>query len=194
MIKVTRDSLKKQNMVVANLGDYDTYRKRSIIFYFFLFGGTALSYSLVFFALRFAFAPAEAFFIAHIVAMVLINASLITWVAVDLFSPVPIPKGRGARPKIMSILCLFCMVLVLFFLLLYYCEELGRYLFFVGIPSFILYGLVALFAERCDRVREDTYCDNAYVDDDYNLNDELVSNYSFKDYPCNIWHRNEEDE
>ena len=62
---------------------------------------------------------------------------------------------------------------------------------FTTIFAFILYGLVALFAERCEKVREDAYPSYA-GDDDYDLNTDLVTNPAFKDYECNIWH--EEDE
>jgi len=192
MIKLTKDSFKKQNMVVAFIGDYGEYRKRSIMFYCFLFGGTAVSYGIVFTALMFAYETATAFIIAHSIAMGVVNTSLITWVVLDLLKPIPIPQGKGSKPKSMTILCLFCMVL--FFDLVLYgrgLDGLALKVFVAGAGGFILYGLVALFAERIDNVREDTYCDTPYVDNDYDLNDDLVCNPSFKDYSCNIYHEDD---
>ncbi len=192
MIKLTQDSFKRQNMVAAFVGDHDTYKKRSIMFYWFLFGGTAVSYGIVFPALTFVYEPAVAFIIAHSIAMGVVNAALITWVALDLLRPIPIPQGKGSNPKAMSILCLFCVVLV--FILILYTRSLDAFalkVFVAGAGGFILYGLVALFAERIDNVREDAYCDNYVVDNDYDLNDDLVCNPSFKDYSCNIYHEDD---
>lgn len=192
MIKLTKESFKKQNMVVC-MGDYGAYRRRSIMFYCFLFGGTAASYGAVFAAMMLFYKTDVAFIVAHVTAMVVFNASLISWVALDLLRPVPVPHGKGVMPKIMSILCLFCAAWVVVLVLHIYSVNyyLTSRVLFTTIFAFILYGLVALFAERCEKVREDAYPSYA-GDDDYDLNTDLVTNPAFKDYECNIWH--EEDE
>jgi len=196
MIKLTKESFKKQNMVVC-MGDYDAYRRRSIMFYCFLFGGTAVSYGVIFAAMMLFCKPSVAFIVAHVIAMVVFNASLITWTALDLFKPVPVPQGKGVMPKIKSILCLFCAVWSVGLFLLVYGPggyKLVEQMLLITVCAFVLYGLVALFAERCEKVREDTYPDFSYAgDDDYDLNTDLVTNPAFKDLDCNIWHR-EEDE
>ncbi len=94
MIKLTKESFKKQNMVVC-MGDYDAYRRRSVMFYCFLFGGTAVSYGVIFAAMMLFYKPSVAFIVTHVIAMVVFNASLISWVALDLLRPVPCRMERG---------------------------------------------------------------------------------------------------
>ena len=60
MNKYTKDSFKGQNMVVACLDGYDDYRKRTIMFYCFLFGSMAFSYGILFFVLKLFFAASNA--------------------------------------------------------------------------------------------------------------------------------------
>jgi hypothetical protein len=49
--------------------------------------------------------------------MMVINGLPITWMVPNLVRPVPVPHGKGAMPKIMSMMCLFCPVMLLMILL-----------------------------------------------------------------------------
>ncbi|HNQ62751.1 MAG: hypothetical protein KBH82_09420 [Syntrophorhabdaceae bacterium] len=49
--------------------------------------------------------------------MMVINGLPITWMVPNLVRPVPVPHGKGAMPKIMSMMCLFCSVMLLMILL-----------------------------------------------------------------------------
>jgi hypothetical protein len=196
MNKYTKDSFKGQNMVVACLDGYDDYRKRTIMFYCFLFASMAFSYGILFFVLKLFFAASNAFVIAHLVSVLFIDASLIWWVVVNLYWPAPLPPDRGVTPKIITIMFVYIAILFLMFFLLFRFSNVDWVLCvsIVSILGGFLYGLTAGFANYCEEVQKGLYYDSEPVNrEDYLSLNNMVFNPMYRFFSINVWHKKDDD-
>ena len=197
MKRKTKNTFKKQNMVVVRLDEYSDYRKRSIMFYFILFGGIAFSYSLLYYVLTYFFKIGDAFFVSHAVSVTIIDASLIAWVLVNLYLPIPIPQERGVTQKVIVIMCLYVAILFLIFFLYFHSnvDWVNKVLFF-SIGGGFLYGFTAAFAVECEQVHKRTYFNNSIHANSKNNKDflhEIVFNPIYNNFECNVWHDKDRD-
>lgn len=201
MMKETKDSLNKQNIVVASMRNYYDYKRRSIIYYVVLFGGMVFL-DIVGYVLMTIYSNSWFFLFAHTGIVMYAVFVLIAWVTLDIYRPVPIPHEEGSAPKKIAVYFVFGINLVVAFFVsfwlakeykqFYGLHELGCASMVICIFMFFLAWLVSFFSEFCDITRG--YAKYREIDRKQESDDLLnmiVTNPAFKDFSCNVWHEDE---